>query len=43
MLDAKGKTIASGNGFMTLGNGGTSLSGVLMLNGLVVSNINASR
>jgi len=43
MLDAKGKTIASGNGFMTLGKGGTSLSGVLMLNGLVVSNINASR
>jgi hypothetical protein len=43
MLDAKGKAIASGNGYMTLGKDGASLSGVLMLNGLVVSNINASR
>lgn len=43
MLDAKGKAIASGNGFMTLGKNGTSLNGVLMLNGLVVSNINATR
>ena len=43
MLDAKGKAIASGNGFMTLANNGTSLNGVLMLNGLVVSNINATR
>lgn len=43
MLDAKGKAIASGNGYMNLGKDGTSLSGVLMLNGLVVSNINATR
>ena len=43
MLDGKGKTIASGNGFMTLGKDGVSLNGVLMLNGLVVSNINATR
>jgi hypothetical protein len=43
MLDAKGKPIASGNGYMTLGKDGASLNGVLMLNGLVVSNINASR
>lgn len=43
MLDAKGKPIATGNGYMSLGKDGTSLNGVLMLNGLVVSNINATR
>lgn len=43
MLDAKGKAIASGSGYMNLGQDGTSLNGVLMLNGLVVSNINATR
>lgn len=43
MLDGKGKAIASGNGYMNLGKDGASLSGVLMLNGLVVSNINATR
>jgi hypothetical protein len=43
MLDGKGKTIASGNGFMNLGKDGASLNGVLMLNGLVVSNIVATR
>ena len=42
MLNKAGKTIASGNGFLKMGNDSASLSGVLMLNGLVVSNIDAT-
>jgi hypothetical protein len=43
MLNKAGKTIASGNGYLTLGKDNASLRGVLMLNGLVVSNVNATR
>src|SRR3569623_950082 len=43
MANAKGAAVASGNGYLTLGKDGRSLNGVLMLNGLVVSNINAVR
>jgi hypothetical protein len=43
MANAKGTAVASGNGYLTLGRDGQSLNGVLMLNGLVVSNINAVR
>lgn len=43
MADAKGRAVASGNGYLTLGKGGQSLTGVLMLNGLVVANLNAKR
>lgn len=43
MLNRAGKTIASGNGYLTLGKDNASLRGVLMLNGLVVSNVNATR
>ena len=43
MADAKGRSVANGNGYLTLGKGGESLSGVLMLNGLVVANLNARR
>jgi hypothetical protein len=42
MLNKAGKTIASGNGFLKLSNDNARLSGVLMLNGLVVSNIKAT-
>jgi hypothetical protein len=43
MLNKAGRTIASGNGYLTLGKDNASLRGVLMLNGLVVSNVNATR
>lgn len=43
MADAKGKAVASGNGYLTLGKQGQSLKGVLMLNGLVVANLDATR
>jgi len=43
MANAKGTQVATGTGFLTLGKDGQSLSGALMLNGLVVSNINAVR
>jgi hypothetical protein len=43
MLDSKGRAVASGNGFLNLKTGGSALSGVMMLNGLVISNISASR
>ena len=43
MADAKGRSVANGNGYLTLGKGGQSLTGVLMLNGLVVANLNARR
>lgn len=43
MLNKAGKTIASGNGYLTMGKDSASLTGVLMLNGLVVSNVNATR
>ena len=43
MADAKGRSVANGNGYLTLGKGGASMSGVLMLNGLVVANLNAKR
>jgi hypothetical protein len=43
MADAKGRSVAAGNGYLTLATGGQSLSGVLMLNGLVVANLNAKR
>lgn len=43
MADAKGKAVASGNGYLTLGKQGQSLKGVLMLNGLVVANLDARR
>lgn len=43
MADAKGRSVATGNGYLTLATGGRSLTGVLMLNGLVVANLNAKR
>lgn len=43
MLNTKGTQVATGSGFLNLKNGGQSLSGSLMLNGLVVSNIRATR
>lgn len=43
MADAKGRSVATGNGYLTLASGGQSLTGVLMLNGLVVANLNAKR
>ena len=43
MADTKGRSVATGNGYLTLGKGGQSLSGVLMLNGLVVANLDARR
>jgi len=43
MLNGKGSKVASGSGFMDLSADGKSLSGVLMLNGLVISNIKATR
>lgn len=43
MADAKGRSVATGNGYLTLNSGGQSLTGVLMLNGLVVANLNAKR
>ena len=43
MADAKGRSVATGNGYLTLGKEGQSLTGVLMLNGLVVANLNAKR
>ena len=43
MVNAKGAQVATGNGFLTLTTGGQALTGVLMLNGLVISNINAVR
>lgn len=43
MLNGQGKAVASGSGYFTLQKDGTALNGVLMLNGLVVSNVNASR
>ena len=43
MADAKGRSVATGNGYLTLGKGGQSMTGVLMLNGLVVANLNAKR
>lgn len=43
MADAKGRSVATGNGYLTLASGGRTLSGVLMLNGLVVANLNAKR
>lgn len=43
MADAKGRSVATGNGYLTLASGGQSLTGVLMLNGLVVANLNARR
>lgn len=42
MLNKAGKTIASGNGFMTMAKDGASLTGSMMLNGLVIGNINAT-
>jgi hypothetical protein len=43
MLNPSGKQVASGNGFLNLKDGGQTLSGSLMLNGLVISNIKATR
>ncbi|HVY52205.1 MAG TPA: SH3 domain-containing protein [Devosia sp.] len=43
MLNEKGGNVAAGNGFFNLQGGGQSLSGVLMLNGLVITNIKATR
>jgi hypothetical protein len=43
MLNTKGRQVAAGNGFLTLKNGGQMLSGSLLLNGLVISNIKATR
>jgi hypothetical protein len=43
MLNGKGSKVASGSGFLDLSADGKSLSGVLMLNGLVISNIKATR
>jgi hypothetical protein len=43
MLYTKGAQVAAGSGFLNLKNGGQALSGSLMLNGLVVSNIKATR
>jgi hypothetical protein len=43
MLNGKGRKVASGNGFLDISADGKSLSGVLMLNGLVITNIKATR
>jgi hypothetical protein len=43
MANAKGALVATGNGFLALQAGGNTLTGNLMLNGLVISNINATR
>lgn len=43
MVNGKGAAVASGNGFFNLQRGGQALSGVLMLNGLVISNVKATR
>ena len=43
MVNGKGGAVASGNGFLNLAADGKSLAGVLMLNGLVIANLNASR
>ncbi len=43
MANAKGGAVASGSGFLTMQPSGTALTGNLMLNGLVISNINATR
>lgn len=43
MVNGKGARIASGSGFLNLAAGGERLTGVLMLNGLVISNIDATR
>ncbi len=43
MANAKGAPVATGNGFLALQPDGKTLTGNLMLNGLVISNINATR
>jgi hypothetical protein len=43
MVNGKGGAVASGNGFLNLAADGQSLSGVLMLNGLVIANLTANR